>query len=205
MKNEKDVRQLLICNTIRLVAEGGFEKATTKAITYSGGELQDFNLNEVYIYRLFGSKEQLYAAAFMTLDKEYVFALRKSIEFYNASEETVQEQLYERFARAWQLVLKNEARCRYYLRYYYSTYFIGRSRANHNQLFDEIVEEFSPLFKEEADVRSIMHSVFTTLLDFAIRVYNGDLANTEKNRSHIFSVLYRTMAIYFNPEILQAS
>ena len=33
MKNEHAGREILIDNTIRLVAEGGFEKATTKAIT----------------------------------------------------------------------------------------------------------------------------------------------------------------------------
>ena len=65
--------------------------------------------------------------------------------------------------------------------------------------------DFDPLFKEGADVTSIMHSVFTTLLDFAIRVYNGDLTDTDTNREHIFNVLFGAMAIYMKPELLRAS
>ena len=202
MKNEQEIRELLIGNTISLVAEGGFEKATTKAITFNGDVLPTVKMNEVYIYRVFGGKESLYEAAFASLDKEFVLALRKSMEIYQASDGTVQEQLYEMFLRVWRFVLKNEARCRYYIRYYYSTYFIGTSLANHNLLFGEIVEGFYPLFKEEADVLSIMHSVFTTLLDFAIRVYNGDLQNTENNRKHVFNVLYCAMVTYFKPEFI---
>jgi hypothetical protein len=46
-----------------------------------------------------------------------------------------------------------------------------------------------------------MHSVLTTLLDFAIRVYNGDLEDNEINRPHIFNVMYCTMSAYFNSDI----
>ena len=201
MKGEQGVREILIDNTIRLIAEGGFEKATTKAITFSGESLPDVKLNEVYIYRLFGSKEHLYAMAFESLDKEFVLALRKCLAILNSSEGTVKEKLYEVFLRVWEFLLKNEARCRCYIRYYYSVYFHGESLANHNRIFAEIVDAFSPLFKEEADVKSIMHSVLTTLLDFAIRVYNGDLENSDINTPHVFNVIYCTMMTYFKDDI----
>ena len=67
--------------------------------------------------------------------------------------------------------------------------------------FEEIIKGFSPMFKEEADVCSIMHSVLTTLLDFAIRVYNGDLNDDDTNRPHIFNVLYCTMMTYFRDDM----
>jgi AcrR family transcriptional regulator len=204
MKQKENIKELLIDNTIRLIAEGGFEKATTKAITYSGGELSDFKLNEVYIYRIFGSKEHLYAAAFMSLDKQIVHALCKSVESYPNLTTNTSDKLHDVFENSWQFVLSSEDSCRCYVRYYYSTYFKDESRKAHNELFGRVIDDFRPLFKQESDVVAIMHSVFTTLLDFAIRVYNGDLINTENNRSHIFLVLYRTMAIYFNPEISQA-
>lgn len=201
MKSEQYIREILISNTIRLIAEGGFEKATTKAITYSGGTLSEVKLNEVYIYRLFGSKEHLYATVFESLDKEFVSAMQKCLKSLKDSEGTVKERLYEVFLMVWEFLLKNEVRCRFYIRYYYSVYFHGESLSNHNRIFAEIVSAFSPLFKEEADVKSIMHSVLTTLLDFAVRVYNGDLKNSSINTPHIFNVLYCTMMTYFKDEI----
>lgn len=58
------------------------------------------------------------------------------------------------------------------------------------KLFDGRVELLSPLFKKEADVHAILHSVFNALFDFDIRVYNGELEDHASNRPHIFKVLY---------------
>ena len=197
MKNEQAVREILIDNTIRLVAEGGFEKATTKAIALSGGNLPGQKMNEVYIYRLFGTKEHLYEIAFENLDKEFMYTLRDAVKAMGSINGDAEEKLEELFYRVWRFVLRNELRCRCYVRYYYSIYFKGASFENHNKLFEVIIQEFTPLFKEEADVKSILHSVLTSLLDFAIRVYNGDLEDNDINTPHIFNVLYCMMMTYF--------
>lgn len=78
--------------------------------------------------------------------------------------------------------MSNEERCRCYVIYYYSNYFKGKSREAHRQLFAGMEEELTPLFKDEADVNSILHSAFTALFDFAIRAYNGELEDNEINR-----------------------
>ena len=204
MKGEQEIREILIHNTIRLIAEGGFEKATTRAITFSGQPSPDVKMNEVYIYRLFGSKENLYETAFLHLDKKIVFALHGCIDPFGGLERDSKKKLYDIFIRAWRFVLENEETFRCYIRYYYSVYFKDNSLASHNKLFEGIVLEFSPLFKQGADVRSIMHSVYTTVLDFAVRVYNGDLEDTEENAQHIFNVLYSMMMTYFKDKKSQS-
>lgn len=201
MTSEWNIREILVENTIRLVAEGGFEKATTRAITHSGAEVPNVKMNEVYIYRLFGSKENLYQAAFEVLDKELVRSLTLCIEDIGGFSGDVKKKLHRLFERTWRFILSNEARCRCYIRYYYSIYFRGESLRQHSVLFDRIISVFMPLFKEEADVRSIMHSVLTTLLDFAVRVYNGDLKDSDTNTPHVFNVLYCAMMTYFKDEI----
>ena len=200
MKNEQAVKDILISNTITLIAHGGFEKATTKAITHSKNNPPNIKMNEVYIYRLFGSKEQLYSTAFAMLDREIFQSLRTLVHFEGEVED-LKAELYGIFLKAWRFVLHNEDHCRCYLRYYYSVYFKGESLRDHNKLFESIILEVAPLFKKDADVKSIMHSVFTTVLDFAIRVHNGDLEDTPTNAEHIFNVVYCMMQTYLKPPL----
>ena len=206
MKREAQIKELLISNAIHLVAEGGFEKATTKNLAYAGGELDGFKMNEVYIYRLFGSKEALYEAAFLFLENELVEALMKGLAAFRGLElKDFRDVMYQFFLMAWKFILRNEERCRCYVRFYYSVYFKGSVRENHNRLFGVIISELSSAFKEEADVGAILHSVFTSLFDFGIRVYNGDLEDSEINRPHVFNVLYCIMSSYLKESLFPLS
>ena len=197
MKREAEVKELLISNAIHRIAEGGFEKATTKELTLCGGHLNGFKMNEVYIYRFFGSKENLYEAAFRQLDTELYHAFQNGVELVGGFEQDTKDRLYEFFSMAWRFILGNEERCRCYVRYYYSIYFKGNSLESHKKLFNKMISEMSSIFKEDADMTSILHSVFTAMFDFAIRVYNGELEDNEINRPHIFNVLYCMMMTYF--------
>lgn len=196
MKHENEVRQLLINNTIHLVATGGFECATTKELTFCGGSLPDLKMNEIYIYRLFGSKENLYEQTFLYLDKKLIAAFRSGSRFVDGFEENTKEKLYSVFTTAWKIITNNEESCRCYVRYYYSPYFKGRSQEQHLKLFEEMITRLLPIFKDGADAVSILHSVFTAMFDFAIRVYNGELENSDDNTAHIFNMLYCMMATY---------
>ena len=196
MRYEAEIKELLIENAIHLIAEGGFEKATTKELTHGGGTQPDFKMNEVYIYRFFGSKENLYESVFLRLDSELFYAFRNGVRAIGGFEENTKKKLYEFFLKAWNFILGNEERCRCYVRYYYSIYFKGNSIDAHKKLFDEMIAEMTPIFKEEADVEAILHSVFTAMFDFAIRVYNGELEDSDINRPHIFNVLYCMMMTY---------
>ena len=201
MKREGEIKELLISNAIHLIAEGGFEKATTKEIAYSGGHLPELKMNEVYIYRYFGSKEQLFDAAFRQLDTELFSAFKKGVQTVGGFDQDRRERLYQFFLMAWRFSQKNEDRCRCYVRYYYSIYFKKNSLEEHNRRFAEIVAQMAPMFREEADVTAIMHCVFTMLFDFSIRVYNGTLEDNEVNRAHMFNVLYCMMSSYFKEEV----
>lgn len=154
-------------------------------------------MNEVYIYRFFGSKESLYEAAFLRLDTELVSAFQQSIEAIGGFAGERTDKLLGFFALAWKFVLGDEERCRCYVRYYYSAYFKKRSREAHKKLFEGIVAAMAPIFKEEADVEAILHSVFAALFNFAILVYDGELEDSDTNRIHIFNVLYCMMVTYF--------
>ena len=204
MKREAEVKALLISNAIHLIAEGGFEKATTKELARYGGDLPDLKMNEVYIYRYFGSKESLYEAAFIELDRELFYAFRNGVISVGGFEQNTKEKLYDFFLKAWKFVLHNEERCRCYVRYYYSIYFKGSSLKAHEKQFNEVIDVLIPLFKEEADVSAIFHSVFTTMLAFAIRVYNGELEDSEENRPHVFNVLSCMLMTYLKDPVVSS-
>ena len=200
MKFEAEIRELLIQNTIRLIAEGGFEKATTKEITHCGGSLPGIKMNESYIYRLFGCKENLYLAAFEKIDRELASAFYKGVELSKNDDSPIAEQMYDFFLRAWEYLLNNENHCRCYVRFYYSVYFTDKALVPHKKLFKEMLTVLAPIFKKEANVFAVMHSVFVSLLDFSIRVLNGDLEDNDGNRAHVFNILYCMMITYFKDE-----
>lgn len=199
MNKEQRIRDILISNAVSLVAEGGFEIATTKAITYISRDT-DVKMNEVYIYRFFGSKENLFAAAFHRLDREFLFVLHSAFAHTDLVADDTEDAFYTAFLEIWDHVINNEAKFRYYIRYYYSAYFVKLSLQEHLRLFDDIIGDFSHVFVADADVRSVMHSVLTILLDFAVRVYNGDLEDNDQNRPHVFRVLRCTLSGYLKEQ-----
>ena len=183
-----------------MIAEGGFEKATTHAITFSAPAPDGIKPNEVYIYRLFGSKEGLYEVAFNRLDGELIYVLSSALKEIDVLDEDTEKQIYAIFSKVWRFLLDNEMRCRSYIRFYYSAYFKGSVREAHNKAFSKLVSEFAPLFKEEADVMSVMHYVLVSMLDFAVRIYNGDLEKREDNELNIFKVIHSTVMLYLKTE-----
>jgi AcrR family transcriptional regulator len=198
LKRETEIRDLFIENAINIIADAGFEKATTKELTHCSGNLPGLKMNEAYIYRIFGSKEKLYEAVFEELDNELYIAFMKGVEAVSGFNCNIKDKLNNLFLMCWDFILRNEVRLRCYVRFYYSAYFKGSVVEAHNKLLMGVVNQISPIFKREADVLSILRSVFTALLDFGIRVYNGELEDNEDSRKHIFNVLYCAMMTYFN-------
>ena len=202
MKNGEIIREALVENTIRLIGNFGFEKATTKAIVNDGVYIPGIKMNEVYIYRLFGSKELLYAEAFSLLDKELFDCFRNAAELYTQNNNPFRERMQELFDGIWYFLLQNEERCRCYVRYYYSAYFRESSMRAHRKILQERTKLLSPIFKEESDVAALVHAAFMTMLDFAVSVFNGDIENNESNAYHIFNMLYNSWSCYFKDTIV---
>ena len=195
MKNERLYREVFIKNTIRLVAEGGFEKATTRAIAGERREIGNVRLNEAHIYRVFGTKENLLAEVFSLLDDELVSVIQRNLSVFSNGED-FKAQCKTLFTELWRFLLQNESKCRYFTRYYYSVYFTDDIRRKHIKKYETLVEKMTARFVEGADVWSLLHHIITVMLDFAIRVYNGGLSDTKENAEHIFTVVYSSIEPY---------
>ena len=69
---QDEIRQKLIAGTIRVIANEGLDKATTKQIGTQTA------VNEAYIYRCFAGKEDLFSKVYDFLDNEL---LDKTLEY----------------------------------------------------------------------------------------------------------------------------
>ena len=200
MSKEENLKNILIENTISLISDGGFEKATTKEITYYNKNI-DIKMNEVYIYRLFGSKENLYAAAFEHLDKIFFDGLTRAVNSVGGFEEDALERLYQSFTKTWNYLNRHEDYCRCYLRFYYSIYFSKDTRKKHYERFAKLIKIFEPVFRQGTDVPTLMHSVLVTLLEFVIRVYNNDIEYDDTHTQYVYRILHSMISMYMKDEI----
>ncbi len=64
---QDELRRKLIDGTIQVIAQHGLDKATTKQISLAT------NINEVYIYRCFKDKEDMFARATYDTVKSVLF------------------------------------------------------------------------------------------------------------------------------------
>ena len=99
----------------------------------------------------------------------------------------------------WSFVLRNQNKCLAFIRYYYSPYFKKHSLEEHTRRFSDIVERLETAFRPKANVWMLMNHVLTTILDFATKVFNGDIGNNEDTHAHVFKVCYSALAPYLRP------
>ena len=61
------------------------------------------------------------------------------------------------------------------------------------------VERLEKSFRPKANVWMLLNHVLTTVLDFATKVFNGDIGNNEDTHAHVFKVCYSALAPYLRP------
>ena len=186
-----NVRNRLIENTIKVIATEGLDKTTTKSIVLGT------DLNEAYIYRFFSSKEELLKATVAFLDAELLQKSMQHIEvMYNQSLE------YEMicrffFSSMWNFFLNKREKCLSYIRYYYSPYYNRYSADEHKERFLPLVAKFSDAFKTESNVWMILNHILNVMLDFAVKVFDGAVSNSEDTAEHVFRLVYFSIMQYF--------
>ena len=182
-----DVQNRLIDRTIIVIAEYGLDKTTTKAI------VKGTDINEAYIYRYFKDKEDLLSHVFDVLDEELVTKAMQHVEVMYMQELEYELRCRVFFAAIWKFLLGNKEKCLAHVRYYYSPYFTKYSAESHTRRYVPVVEKFKEAFKDEADTWMILNHVLNVMLDFAVKVHNGQMPNEENYSEHVFRVIYRSI------------
>lgn len=186
-----NVKELLIDRAITVLGTAGMDKVTTKAI------VADTGISEVYIYRHFANKEDLLTKAFEKLDEELAqkAAMHVHVMYVQSMPYRARCQFF--FTAVWELLLQNQIKCAAFVRYYYSPYFEKYSAQAHRERFDPLVSKFQDAFREDANVWMLLNHILSTMLDFAVKVHDGQLPNNEDTAEHIFRIIYYSIRPYF--------
>ena len=189
-----DIRQRLIDGTIHVIAEEGLEKVTTKQIG------QVTQTNEAYIYRCFANKEDLLANTFAYLDEELAGKTLEHITVMYKSDISFDERAWLFFSAIWKFMLGNREKCLAFIRYYYSPYMERYSAEEHRRRFEPLFEQFKGAFSGQANTWMLMNHILSTMLDFAVKVYDGHLPDDADTAEHVFYVTHDSMRRYFRTE-----
>ncbi len=189
--NREETRQRLIDGTIRVIAQEGLDKASTKQIGLATAT------NEAYIYRCFRDKEDMFARAFDCLDEEFLQKTLEHAALMKSADTPFVLRCRRYFFAVWTFLLGNRDKCLAYVQYFYSPYFIKHSAADHKRRFATVEDMFRPAFREEADVWMILNHILNVMLDFAVKVHNGQMPECDDYAEHVFRVLYASVRQYF--------
>lgn len=188
---QDETRRRLIDGTIYVIAKDGLDKATTKQIGTKT------TINEAYIYRCFEDKEDMFAKAFDALDDELAEKVMQHLPVMYSREMQFEFRCRVFFFAIWDFLVSNRDKCLTYVRYYYSPYFSKYSAEDHKKRFVPLVSRFKEAFKEEADVWMILNHILNVMLDFAVKVHNGQMPDNDDYSEHVFRVIYRSVEQYF--------
>ncbi len=182
MKQE-DIRQKLIQSAIHVVATEGIHKATTKAIAAHSG------VNEVYIYRTFEDKEDLFAQTFALIDSELIACILKYEPIMQMKEIEIKERCYIFFRACWKKILDYD-KCSFFIKYYYSQYYDSYSPLKRRKAYAEVIDSFAPAFKPGTDVWRMFNRILDIVYSTIIKILRNEIPDNEETAEDVFRVLY---------------
>lgn len=188
---QDEFRQLLIDGTIRVIARDGLDKASAKQIELEAG------INAVYIYRCFKDKEDLFVKTFDSLDEELARETLKGVSVMYATDMPYVQRCRAFFGDIWRFLIGNRDKCLAFVRYFYSPYFARYSAENHKRRYMPLLAKFQDAFNDQADVWMILNHILNVMLDFAVKVHNGQMSDSGDYSEHVFRVIYASVKQYF--------
>ena len=182
MKQE-EIRQKLMESAIHVVATEGIHKATTKAIAAHSG------VNEVYIYRTFEDKEDLFAQTFALIDSELIACILKYVPIMQMKEIEIKERCYIFFRACWKKILDYD-KCSFFIKYYYSQYYNSYSPLKRRKAYAEVIDSFAPAFKPGTDVWRMFNRILDIVYSTIIKILRKEIPDNEETAEDVFRVLY---------------
>lgn len=182
MKQE-EIRQKLMESAIHVVATEGIHKATTKAIAAHSG------VNEVYIYRTFEDKDDLFAQTFALIDSELIACILKYVPIMQMKGIDIEERCHIFFRSCWKNILDYN-KCSFFIKYYYSQYYNSYSPLKRRKAYYEVIESFTPAFKPGTDVWRMFNRILDIVYSTIIKILRNEIPDNDETADDVFRVLY---------------
>lgn len=182
-----DIRIALINSAIHTISQVGIDHATTKLLATNAG------VNEVYIYRVFGGKEELFKETFIYIDKAFVNTILSNIAAIYDKSIDVRSRFKKHFEKIWQYALADKEQCSFFIRYYYSRCFTIDMAAARKEIYGEVMKKFSMAFSYGTDTWWLFNHALDVIFSSAVKVLRKEIPETKETESKIFALLYAAL------------
>ena len=186
----KDIKQALIDSTIHTISSVGIDSATTKLLAFNA------DVNEVYIYRIFGGKDNLFAETFDYVDKDFSAALAKFLPIAYAQNKTVESRFRCLFKLVWQYTVNDKEKCSFFIRYYYSRYYTNELSKKRKDIYANVLKIFDSIFVRGTDTWWLFNHILDIIFSSAVKVLRNEMQDNEKSQENIFNLLYPAIQQY---------
>lgn len=93
-------------------------------------------------------------------------------------------------------MMEHQESIQFYVRYYYSTYYEQYSKAEHQARFLPLTEAIRGCFEWDANVRVLLQHILDNMMNMAMKVYSGELTDSDETRAHCFKLTLASIAPY---------
>ncbi len=185
------IKEALIQSAINTIADVGIDSATTKLLATNAG------VNEVYIYRIFGGKENLFKEAFVFVDKEFSATLLNLLpEAYSKSHD-VETRFKNLFKLVWKYANEDKQKCSFFIRYYYSRCYTNEISLERKTIYSAVMKKFDTAFARGTDTWWLFNHILDVIFSSAVKVLRDEIPDNEETQNNIFNLLYPAIKQYF--------
>lgn len=185
------IKQALIESAIHTISEFGIDNATTKQLAAYAG------VNEVYIYRIFGGKEQLFREAFSFVDKDFSSNLLNYLSVAYNRGNNIETRFRNLFKLIWQYAIDDKEKCSFFIRYYYSRCYTKQISDERKIIYTDVIKIFDTIFARGTDTWWLFNHILDVVFSSAIKVLRGEIIDSEETSDAIFNLLFPAIKLYF--------
>lgn len=188
---QSEIKQALIESTIHTISKSGIDNATTKQLAANAG------VNEVYIYRIFGGKDQLFKETFNFVDKEFSSNLIKYLSIAYNHSNNIEARFRHLFKLIWQYAITDKEKCSFFIRYYYSRCYTKQISDERKTIYADVIKVLDTSFVRETDTWWLFNHMLDVVFSSAVKVLRGEITETEETADTIFNLLFPAIKQHF--------
>lgn len=191
-----EMKRLFQKSAVHVVAREGLDRVTTKAIA------KEAHLNEAYIYKCYSGKDELLNETLHMEDEDFATLLNELLPVMHDPALPWKSRAFVLWKRCWDFILEERDDCIFYIRFYFASIGLNAVYRKHLESYQPLIEKVRPSFKSGTNMEMVIHQIFCTMLFFASRVMDGDLANNEETTHFTFEQIYCFIVPHIRPELL---